>query len=155
MSGRTVAMERRTSAGASLTELLVLVTQVRPSVERLAQRLAEPAGLTFSGWQVSSALGDGEATVPVLAKRLGRTRQSVQVAVDELVESGHAAKVGNPSHRRSPLVTLTPRGRTAFWDAVTAHVQWVNQAATDLNPGDLEAAVRIMSSLAAQLCDSA
>jgi len=39
------------------------------------------------------------------------SRQHIQAIVDELRGNGLVRRLPNPSHRRSPLVELTPRGR--------------------------------------------
>jgi DNA-binding MarR family transcriptional regulator len=147
-------MKRRTRQGALLTELLVAIAQARPAIERIGHRLGEPSSLTFSAWQVASALGEGEATVPELAERLGRRRQTVQVAVDELVRGGHATKVANPRHARSPRIRLTPRGTAAFWETAARQVDWVNATATAFEREDLDIAVRVLHTLTQLLADA-
>jgi DNA-binding MarR family transcriptional regulator len=144
-------MEKRARSRALLTEVLMLIAQVRPAVEALASELAEPSGLTFAGWHIASALGAGEATVPELAARLGRRRQSIQVAVDEMVRSGHAAKVANPQHARSWKFVLTSNGRSAFWDTTSRHATWVNEEAKNYDRDDLAATLRVLRSLSSRL----
>lgn len=140
-------MKRRTRPGALLTELLLSISRARPLVEALGQQVAEPAGLTVAGWQVASALGGEAATVPELAQRLGRRRQTVQAAVDDLVRGGYAEKRENPRNARSPVIALTARGTTAFWDTVDRQIEAVNDMARVLPVEDLEAAVRAVDAL--------
>lgn len=138
---------RRTPEAAKLTEILLAISRVRPLLEQLDQRLAASAGLTAAGWQVLSALGADKATVPELADRLGRRRQTVQVAVDALVENGHARKEGNPRHARSPNVVATPDGLSAFWDTVERHAAWTNGVGGLFHEAELETAVRFLEQL--------
>lgn len=144
-------MRRRTREGALLTELLLSLSRARPLVEALGQEIAEPAGLTVAGWQVVSALGGEPTTVPELARRLGRRRQTVQVAVDDLVRCGYADKLDNPMHARSPLIALTAPGTAAFWDTVGRQIDAVNDMARTLSGEDLAAAVRVVGALTEML----
>jgi DNA-binding MarR family transcriptional regulator len=50
----------------------------------------------------------------MIARRLGVTRQSVQRTADAIVADGLATFEPNPDHKRSPLVSLTPRGLEAL-----------------------------------------
>lgn len=55
---------------------------------------------------------DGALSVPDIARRYGVSRQHVQVTVNSLVARGRASAMDNPGHKRSPLITLTAKGRT-------------------------------------------
>jgi len=57
---------------------------------------------------------DGDQTVPQIARSKSVSRQHIQVNVDALLRMALVALRDNPSHLRSPFVTLTPRGRSAF-----------------------------------------
>lgn len=61
-----------------------------------------------------STVSEEALTVPRIARRLGLTRQSVQRVVDDLTQTTHVELRPNPAHRRSPLVALTPHGRTTL-----------------------------------------
>jgi DNA-binding MarR family transcriptional regulator len=148
---QTVPVERRTRKAAKLTELLLAISHIRPLLEQLDQRLASDAGLTAAGWQVLSELGSDKATVPELARRLGRRRQTVQVAVDVLLTNDHVRKEPNPRHARSANIMATPKGLEAFWDTVERHVAWTNAAAGQFDDADLVSAVDLLRRLDAQL----
>jgi DNA-binding MarR family transcriptional regulator len=53
----------------------------------------------------------GPLTVAHIARARRESRQRVQPLVNALVRAGGLAYVPNPAHRRSPLVTLTPKGQ--------------------------------------------
>ena len=53
----------------------------------------------------------GPTTVPGIARTRGASRQHVQQLVDALLERGLVERRGNPSHRRSFLISLTDKGR--------------------------------------------
>lgn len=60
----------------------------------------------------------GPQTVPQMARARPVSRQYIQTLVDQLTDDGHVELVDNPSHKRSRLVRLTPRGK-ALVDAAT------------------------------------
>ncbi len=144
---QTLIVEQRTAEAALLTEVLVAVSHIGPLVEQFHQRLAADAGLSAAGWQVLSVLGDDTATVPQLADRLGRRRQTVQVAVDALTELGHVNKQPNPHHARSTHIVITAQGLRAYWDTVERHVAWTNHHAESFDHADLQAAARLVPQL--------
>jgi DNA-binding MarR family transcriptional regulator len=53
----------------------------------------------------------GPQTVPQLARARPVSRQHIQVLVNPLLAEGLVEALPNPSHRRSQLLRLTPRGR--------------------------------------------
>ena len=53
----------------------------------------------------------GPATVPVIARARGVTRQHIQQQVDALMERGFVERQGNPAHKRSSIIALTDKGR--------------------------------------------
>lgn len=54
----------------------------------------------------------GPQTVPQLARKRPVSRQHIQSLVNPLLDEGYLERVGNPAHRRSPLLKLTPRGES-------------------------------------------
>ncbi|MEO1058195.1 MAG: MarR family winged helix-turn-helix transcriptional regulator [Actinomycetota bacterium] len=130
-----------------MTDLLLALVRMRPLIERLEHDMAAPSGVTAAGWQVASALGTEAATVPQIADRLGRRRQTVQTAVDDLVHTGHAEKRDNPAHARSPLIALTPIGIDAFWNIVDRQIEFVNEVGHTFSPRNLQTAVTAITTL--------
>lgn len=139
------------AGGEYMSAIALSVVRLQPLLEATGESLTSDHGMTSAGWRVASAIGDDGATVPVIASRLGRRRQTVQVAVDGLVASGLASLRANPRHRRSPTVQLTKRGRNAFWRIAQAQVSWAENAATCCSVADLEATARGLSDLATLL----
>lgn len=80
----------------------------------LAERLAEPSGLTAAWWQVLGAVLGEPLSVAGIAREMGVARQSVQRIADLLVERRLAVYGDNPAHRRAKLLSPTPAGRAAI-----------------------------------------
>ena len=53
----------------------------------------------------------GPFTVAQIAKARRESRQRVQPLVNALVRAGALAYASNPAHKRSPLITVTPKGQ--------------------------------------------
>ncbi|MGW0118990.1 MarR family winged helix-turn-helix transcriptional regulator [Streptomyces sp. NPDC003327] len=101
----------------------------------VSERLAEPAGLTATWWQVLGAVLPEPLPVAGIARVMGITRQSVQRVADLLVREGLAAYEPNPAHRRAKLLAPTDEGRAAV---------------RRIDPGHAELAARLVSELGGQ-----
>lgn len=77
-------------------------------------------------------LEDGDQTVPALAHRRPVSRQHIQTLVNELLHDGLVTRKPNAAHKRSKLVSLTPKGRST----ITAMLE---RESTLLRALDLEA----------------
>src|SRR5262245_50115913 len=99
-------------------------------LRRSGERIARRVGQTQSRWQTISAASVPGQTVPAIARRLGVTRQAVQVVVNDLARDQLVRLVPNPVHRRSPFVALTPQGRRVL-AGLTEAASTANQALAD------------------------
>ncbi|MFW6691799.1 MarR family winged helix-turn-helix transcriptional regulator [Streptomyces sp. MAR4 CNX-425] len=104
----------------------VATTAFRLNGQFLARgdRLAAPARLTTSRWQVLYAVYHRPLPVAGVARALGVTRQSVQRLADALVARGLAAYEPNPAHRRAKLLRPTPAGRRALARLGPGHAEF-------------------------------
>lgn len=112
---------------AALTELVLTVFRLNGTLLHWGDRLVEPLGLTSSRWQMlgAIALAGTPLTAPQIGEAMGVTRQGAQKQLNLLLEQGLVEANSNPAHRRSPLYTLTPKGRTLYQ---RAYAMWVAQA---------------------------
>ncbi len=93
---------------------------------------------------------DGPRTVPAVARTLDLSRQFVQRLVDACAARGLVADEPNPAHRRSPLVTLTPRGEDEISDILADEAATLRRVAAGLDPDDVEACLRVVDHLHAE-----
>lgn len=63
---------------------------------------------------LESLATEGPASVPQLARSRPVSRQHIQSLVDPMLAAGLIEAVPNPAHKRSPLMSMTERGRTVF-----------------------------------------
>lgn len=105
----------------ALTRLVLAIFRANGRLLAAGDELVAPIGLSSARYQVlgAVALAGGPLTVPHIARNMGLTRQGVQKQVDLLVTEELLARLPNPDHRRSPLVSLTAAGRRAYARADT------------------------------------
>lgn len=117
----------------------------------LAERLAAPAELTATRWQVLGAVLDEPLPVAGIARAMGITRQSVQRTADLLVADGLAEYRDNPAHRRAKLVAPTAAGLAAVRAIDPGHREAADRLATVLDPARWEQALHALRDLSAAL----
>ena len=146
-------MPRLSPPGKLLVQIVFDLAQLRPLMDAAVSSVASGSGseLTAASFQVASTLGSEQATVPQLAERMGRRRQTVQAAVDDLLAAGYAQKVPNPRRTRSPFIELTVDGHQAFWDAAKRHASWINKNAKQFDVNELATTADVLERLMAAL----
>jgi len=92
---------------------------------------------------------EGPQTVPDVARRWTLGRQNVQRCVDALVELGLAEPVRNPGHRKSSLISLTPKGAVAFREIHDREQDVIARLTTGLAQPDVETCRRVLAHLQA------
>jgi DNA-binding MarR family transcriptional regulator len=117
----------------------------------VAERLAQPAGLTATRWQVLGAVLGEAMSVSDIARTMGITRQSVQRTADVLAEQGLIAYRDNPAHRRAKLVEATEAGRAAVHRINPGHAALAKRLHSELGVERWGAALAGLRDLSAAL----
>ncbi|HZG03997.1 MAG TPA: MarR family transcriptional regulator [Streptomyces sp.] len=112
------------SAPELLSDTALAVFRLNGQFLAVAERLARPAGLTATWWQVLGAVLREPLPVAGIARVMGITRQSVQRVADLLVERGLATYEPNPAHRRAKLLAPTDEGRAAVERIAPGHAEF-------------------------------
>ncbi|MFF8831803.1 MarR family winged helix-turn-helix transcriptional regulator [Streptomyces sp. NPDC015131] len=123
-------MERRLQELLSSTALGVF--RLNGQFLAVSEKLARPAGITASWWQVLGAVLREPLPVSGIARAMGITRQSVQRIADLLVEEGLAEYRPNPAHRRAKLLAPTPLGRDTIARIEPGHAELADRLAAEL-----------------------
>jgi DNA-binding MarR family transcriptional regulator len=97
---------------------------------------------------LDTILRHGCKTVPEIANWRGVARQSVQAVVNKLIETDTLAYVENPSHKSSKRLEPTARGRDLYREVEDDMVARYARLQANLQPGDVEAAARVMTLIA-------
>lgn len=97
----------------------------------------------------------GPTSVSKLAAMRPVSRQFVQRLVDELLAGGWVEAISNPQHKRSPLIRLAAKGSAAIAAMQAAEEPYLKALSEGLNPDDLAAAARILSTIAERISPDA
>jgi len=113
------------------------------------------SGLPIPGQRgVLMQLNHGVQTVPGMARERGVSRQSIQKIVDGFVARGLVELVDNAAHRRSKLVRLTAKGKTAWKEMVAREVATVKKLRLQISPAEVEKTISVLHLFRRQLKDN-
>src|SRR6266540_2599431 len=122
----------RTPAGDAVSELVVHVFRLNGLLTAVGDEMAAPVGQTSARWRVVAAIEDAPQTVPQVARAWWLSRQSVQRVADALVKDDLAAYEDNPGHRRSKLLRITRRGRSALRRIRESQRAWADELGAEI-----------------------
>lgn len=128
-------------------------------VRRLFRALAETAddyllgfGLTAAERAVLEFLETGgDLTVPRIARRYQVSRQHVQVTINGLLARGLVNARDNPRHKRSPLYSLSDKGRSTFAAVRERESQLLDDLFGDIEIADVATTRRTLTTLLQKL----
>lgn len=89
----------------------------------------------------------GALTVPHIAKMRFVTRQSIQVVIDEMIQTKWAVMKQNPFHKKSQLVELTEEGKRAYQAMQMSEMKQMKRLKLDFTEKKLEDTVRVLHEL--------
>jgi DNA-binding MarR family transcriptional regulator len=89
----------------------------------------------------------GPQTVPQIAAWLDVSRQAVQRVVDDAHTLGYVEVRENPAHRRSHLVDVTARGRSAFRRLHAGELATLAEVAAGIDRADLLTCAAVLQQL--------
>ena len=132
--------------------IITEIQRLSPLLAEIGAVLHATTGVTSPMRQVLELLVDGvPATVPVLAKALGVSRQHVQTVVNELVDKGLVNPLDNPEHKRSKLIAATERGEAALKEIRGREAPIGNKLAAELSADDAAIAAAALTKLRERL----
>jgi DNA-binding MarR family transcriptional regulator len=145
--------EKRTPAGAAVSELIVAIFRLNGRLLVSGDRLVADLELTSARWQVLGAIAYSPTPEPVarLARNMGLNRQGVQRIVGELAAEGFVELQDNPHHRSAKLVVMTAKGLKTFDAAMRLQTPWVNMLGEGFDPKSIEKAARVLEELRQRL----
>lgn len=96
-------------------EIIWLVRRLFRALSVKSNENLEGLGISVADRAVMEFLyPDGKLSVPEIAEQYKVSRQHVQVTVNTLLKAGLVTANPNPHHKRSPLMTLSKKGRELF-----------------------------------------
>jgi DNA-binding MarR family transcriptional regulator len=147
------AQHLRTPEGDAATEVVLNTFRSNGVFLAAGDVLAAEEGLTAARWQVLGALALAERalTVPQIARRMGLTRQAVQVSINRLRSEGLVESDENPDHRRSPLIRMSELGAARYAALDRRQIDWINDLASGFRRSELATAARVLQELSKRL----
>ena len=138
--------------GSELNQLIGQIRRAFQDLKTYVDRLHVDSGVNASMRAVLEYLGDdGAASVPQIARDKNVSRQHIQIIADRLREDGLVRLRDNPAHKRSALIAMTARGRTAFQRIRVKEQVVLQELGRRLDPRQLAAAVTVIGQLRDQL----
>lgn len=143
---------RHDALAARLAEVYLVVGPLHRKVSRVVERQEPVMGMSAGVRAVLEQLRrDGDVTVPAIAASQELSRQFVQRMLHEARDAGLVELVGNPRHRRSSLVRLTPQGRSAITAVTDREHRLMARVAGDLTDADVDTTLRVLRAMLAGL----
>lgn len=146
---------KRTPTGTALSDAIFELLRLNSRLITAGDRLVAGLGLTSARWQILGTLVAAHRAQPVawIARDMGANRQNVQRIVNDLARDELVEFRPNPHHRRAQLVVLTDKGIKAYDDAMRLQAPWVNDLSRGLQPEDIEATRKVVTTLRLRLED--
>ena len=93
----------------------------------------------------------GPQTVPQMAAVRPVSRQHIQTIVDSLAADGLVETIDNPAHKRSVLVRLTARGRTAVRDITRRESSLLASLDVGVSAAEIDRATAVLKTFRTRL----
>jgi len=141
--------QSRTSVQSDHTfreSLISLFTEVIATANRLKTGAGAdlPAG---SGSVLQILEKEGARTVPQIARNRFTSRQNIQIVVNRLAREGLIHFEENPSHKRSVLITLTPKGAELLTEAGKRRQEFLDSLAAQFSPEELRSGAALLGKI--------
>ena len=141
-------------AGKTESMFFLLLESIRLSLQLRAvgKRTGHvtPGGGGIWGFLHSLAV-DGPQTVPQLARARPVTRQHIQQIANEAAADGLIEFIDNPAHKRSKLLSLTPKGARMEAEMTERLKTFAGDLAEDFDAAELATAARVLNAVRAKL----
>lgn len=134
--------------GRLLLELTYAFFRNRAASDRIVLELGQSSG-RFG--LLRTLVREGPKTVADIARSRPVARQGVQRLADGLAAEGLVVFETNPSHRRSRLVRITPKGERVFREMARRHERHAAVLAEGLSVREIRTASRVLRTLRERL----
>ncbi|QCE34373.1 winged helix-turn-helix transcriptional regulator [Acetobacteraceae bacterium] len=137
------------SKADKLTNITLSVFKLNGQLIEWGNYFSHPHGLTSARWQILSAisLASQPPNIPQIAATMSISRQAVLKQIKPLIAMGFIEVQTNPTHKRSPLYTLTEQGKSTYQALNKCWNQHVQKMVKQFNSSDLDAVIQVLSAL--------
>lgn len=132
----------------ALNEILVKLFRNINNIEEQAIRTEEYKDLTTNEMHVMEAIGqDAAKNMSAVARALGVTTGTLTISVNSLVKKGYVDRMRSEEDRRVVLVSLSPRGRSAFRHHQHFHEEMIEGIVTQMNEEEKKVLAKALTNL--------
>jgi DNA-binding MarR family transcriptional regulator len=133
-------------------DLVLQVLATAQALEKAGQRIFRPHGLTSAKFNVLNLLSDQPAGMRAsdLARALIVDRSNVTGLIKRMKKDALLQEVETAQDRRQHVVTLSPKGRTAWKTAHAAYEKGLAELAGGLSAANRKTAETVLASLVAK-----
>lgn len=122
---------------SALNELLVVLFRDINEIEEKAIRTGQYKNMTANDMHVIEAIGiNGAKNMSAVAKALNVTTGTLTIAINSLVKKNYVERVRSEEDRRVVLVSLTSKGRKAFYHHKKFHDDMIDQIVEQLDDSE-------------------
>jgi len=133
-------------------QIIWLVRRLFRALSQKSNESLQKFGVTAADRAVLEFLHpDEELSVPDIAARYQVSRQHVQVTVNSLVDGNLLIAKDNPRHKRSPLISLTAKGRNLFSRIKKQDLEIVDELFSTISAKERRTTQKTLNTLLAQL----
>lgn len=133
----------------ALNELLVVLFKDINEIEEKAIRTGQYKNMTANDMHVIEAIGlNGAKNMSAVAKALDVTTGTLTIAINSLVKKNYVERVRSEEDRRVVLVSLTPKGRKAFYHHKKFHDDMIEQIVKQLDEPEKQVLEKTLTTLA-------
>lgn len=134
---------------SALNELLVVLFRDINEIEEKAVRTGQYKNMTANDMHVIEAIGiNGAKNMSAVAKALNVTTGTLTIAINALVKKNYVERVRSEEDRRVVLVSLTPKGRKAFYHHKKFHDDMIDQIVEQLDEPEKAVLEKALTTLA-------
>ena len=138
--------------GGELHDFFREVFRLQLLLAQMMDKVHVQAGLRTPQRRLAETLEQNQAvTVPAAADALGVSRQFVQIICNQMAAEGLLAFGDNPRHKRSKLIALTRKGRSALAKARRKEARIIEQVLPPLDREEVRRAISLTALLRAKL----
>ncbi len=138
----------KVSRATLLYDVIRFVRPLHLALARSVERGLHGTGVTMAMRAVLEIIdAGGPKSVPDIGRVLVVERQSAQRIVNAAQELELVELISNPAHRRSPLVSLTPKGAELFAYIREQEQKTLQRIGRNSSRDDIEATIRVLNAL--------
>lgn len=136
------------SINKALNQLLVGLFKDINEIEEKAIRTGQYKNMTTNDMHVIEAIGvSGAKNMSSVAKTLNVTTGTLTIAINSLVKKNYVERVRSEEDRRVVLVSLTPRGKKAFYHHKKFHDDMIEEVVSHLDETEQKVLEKTLNTL--------